>query len=93
MGYGRANVGAFKNITATGNVSPNPCAVLGILCATTTAGTVTLYDSATTGTGTPITGTITPAAGSYTPINAETSAGLYVVVGGTINATVIYAPY
>ena len=93
MAYGRANVGSYKNLTATANVSPIPCAVLGVLCATTTAGTVQFYDSATTGTGTPITGVLTLAAGSYTPINAETTAGLYAVITGTINITVISSPY
>ena len=93
MAYGRYGVGAYKNITASGNVSPIPTTVIGVLCATTSSGTVTLYDDAATGTGTPITGTITPAAGSFTPINAVTTKGLNVVVGGTINATVIYSPY
>lgn len=83
--------GGYKNITATGNVSPVPATIIGVLCATTTGGTFIVYDSATTGTGTPITGTITPAAGSFTPIYADATAGLYIVVGGTANLTVIYA--
>ena len=83
--------GGYKNITASGNVSPVPCVVVGILCATTTSGTVTLYDDASTGTSTPITGTITPAAGSFTPLYIATTKGLNVVVGATINATIVYA--
>lgn len=85
------NAGGYKNLSATGNISGKPCTMLGVLCATTTAGTLIFYDSATTTTTTPITGTITPAAGSFTPIPASTGNGLYVVVGGTINATVIFA--
>ena len=92
MAIGMFTTGQYKNFTASGNVSKYPCAVLGVICATTSSGTVTLYDDAATGTGTAITGTITPAAGSYTPINAETTKGLNIVVGGTINATVIYSP-
>jgi hypothetical protein len=83
--------GAYKNITATGNVSAVPATIIGVLCATTTAGTFQVYDSSTTTTTTPITGVVTPAAGSFTPIYAAATAGLYIVVGGTINATVIYA--
>jgi hypothetical protein len=84
--------GNYANFTATGNVAAGPVNIIGILCATTSSGTVTLYDSATTGTSVPITGTITPAAGSYTPIPASTGSGLYIVVGGTINATVFFGP-
>jgi hypothetical protein len=84
-------VGGYRNITATGNLSPVPGAILGVLCSTTTAGTIQFYDSATNTTTTPITGVITPAAGSFTPIKAFAANGVYAVITGTLNATVVIA--
>lgn len=92
MAIGGFSAGGYKNMTASANVSASPCVILGILCATTSSGTVTLYDDVATGTSTPITGTITPAAGSFTPLNIETTKGLYVAIGATINITVVWAP-
>lgn len=91
MSITNLQAGGYKRLTATANVSPLPAACLGILCASTTAGTFQLYDSATTTTATPITGVVTPAAGSYTPINASAGAGLYLVITGTLDCTVIFA--
>ena len=85
------NVGGYKNLTATANCSPNPCNLLGVFCATTTGGTVNIYDDASTGTGTPVTGTITLTAGTFYPVPASLSKGLYVVITNTANITVIYA--
>ena len=85
------NTGGYKNITATGNVSPINRDLLGIFVSTTTAGTFTVYDSATTTTTVPVTGTVTPSAGTWYAIPASVSNGIYVVVTGTLNATVIYA--
>jgi hypothetical protein len=91
MAIGGFTVGSYKNLTATANVCPNPCSVLGIVVCTTSSGTFTLYDSASTGTGTPITGTFTPSANTFIPIGVECTAGLYVVITNTINITVVYA--
>lgn len=82
--------GGYKNITATGNVSPVTTDLLGIFVSTSTAGTFAVYDSATTTTSAPITGTVTAVGGTFYQIPASASAGLYVVVGGTLNATVIF---
>lgn len=84
-------VGGYKNITATGNVAPIGTKLLGIFVSTTTAGTFAVYDSATTTTTAPITGTVTPTAGTFYTIPAAASSGVYVVVGGTLNATVFFA--
>ena len=84
------NTGGYKLITATGNVSPVPTDMLGIFVSTTSSGTFVVYDSATTTTTTPITGTVTPTAGTWYSIPASASAGLYIVVTGTLNATVIF---
>ena len=83
--------GSYKNMTATANVSALPATLVGVLCSTTTSGTIQFYDSASTGTSTPITGVITPAAGSFTPIYAATNAGIYAVIANTLNCTVIFA--
>ena len=91
MAVGGFGVGSYKNLTGTANVCPNPCAVLGVIVCTTSTGTFTLYDSAGTGTGTPITGTFTPSANTFIPLNVETTAGLYCVITNTINITIVYA--
>ena len=83
--------GGYTNLTATANVSPVPKTLIGFLVNSTTAGTITFYDSATTTTATPITGTITPAAGTFIPVYAATVNGIYAVIGGTLNVTVIAA--
>ena len=95
--------GAPKRITASGVVAggalmtnlANPLgdgalegAVLGVLTATTTSGTLTLYDGQSAS-GTQVTGVITPAAGSYTPLNFTFRNGLFCTVGGTIDCTFI----
>lgn len=83
--------GSYKRITATGNIKPIGGILLGLLVASTSSGTITLYDSATTTTGTPITGTLTPAAGTFIPIPLQFINGLYAVVSGTLDVTLIYA--
>lgn len=85
------NAGSYKRITATGNVKPIGGTLLGILVASTSSGTIVLYDSATTTTTIPITGTLTPSAGVFIPIPLQFINGLYAVVSGTLDATLIYA--
>ena len=87
-----ADVGGYKRMTVTANVSPIPASLFGVLCASTTAGTIQFYDDPATGTSTPITGVITPAAGAYVFIKASASKGIYAVIGGTLDCTVIWAP-
>lgn len=83
--------GGYTNLSATANVSPVPKALIGFLVSTTTAGTIQFYDSATTTTTTPITGVITPTAGSFIAVKAYAAAGIYAVITGTLNVTVICA--
>lgn len=82
--------GNYKHLTATANVKATPGALMGVLSSATTAGTIQFYDSATTTTTIPITGVITPAAGSFTPIPLNFTTGLYAVITGTLDATIIY---
>lgn len=87
-----SQTGGYKQITATGNVSAYPCKLVGIfVSAATSTPTITVYDSATTTTTAPVVTVFTPTAGTWYTIPAATSAGLYVVIGGTVSATVIYA--
>jgi hypothetical protein len=84
-------VGGYKQITATGNVSPIGCKLLGILVSSSTVGTVTIYDSATTTTTTKVVDTVTLTAGTWLPMPIGFASGVYIVVGGTLSATVVYA--
>ena len=87
-----SQTGGYKQISATGNVSAYPCKVVGIfVSAASGTPTITVYDSATTTTTAKVVDTFTPVAATWYPIPASTSAGLYVVIGGTVSATVIYA--
>ena len=83
--------GGYKKITATGNVSAIPCKLVGIFVSTATAGTIQVYDSATNTTTAPITGAVAAVGGTWLTIPVGTSAGLYVVITGTVDATVVFA--
>lgn len=84
-------VGGYKQITATGNVSPIGCKLLGIFVSASTVGTVTIYDSATTTTTTKVIDTVSLTAGTWLPMPIGFASGVYIVVGGTLSATVVYA--
>lgn len=91
MSITNLQVGGYKHLTSSANVSKTPCNLLGFFCASTSTGTIQFYDDPGTGTSTAITGVITPAAGSWTPVPASTSAGLYAVIANTLDCTVIFA--
>ena len=85
-------VGGYKQITATGNVSPIGCKLLGIFVSASTVGTVTIYDSATTTTTTKVVDTtVALTGGTWVPMPIAFASGIYIVVGGTLSATVVYA--
>jgi hypothetical protein len=84
-------VGGYKRISATGNVSPIATKLLGVFVTSSSSGTFTIYDSATTTTSAQITGTVSATAGTWYTIPAAAVNGLYIVVSGTLDATVIYA--
>ena len=90
MAIGNFDVGVYKNMTASANVKSSQGAMLGFYVNSTTAGTIQFYDDSATGTTTPICGVITPAIGFHRfPVTFAN--GLYAVVGGTLNVTVVYA--
>lgn len=80
--------GYWKNITASGVVFGGPCILIGWYVNNTTAGTLILFDNATTNTG-PTGGLITPAIG-FQWYPAVLQNGLFVTVGGAIDATFFY---
>lgn len=85
-------VGGYKQISATGNVSPIGCKLLGIFVSSSTVGTVTIYDSATTTTTTKVVDTtVALTGGTWVPMPIAFASGIYIVVGGTLSATVVYA--
>ena len=84
-----AEVGGYKNITATGAVSTGACQLIGFYVNSTNAGTLVLTDGGSGGTA--MSGTITPAIGFHRfPANVGTS--LYATIAGTaLNVTFFYA--
>ena len=87
-----SQVGGYKQISATGNVSAYPTKLVGFfVSAASGTPTITVYDSATTTTTAKIVDTFTPVAATWYAMPMSTSAGLYVVIGGTVSATVVFA--
>jgi hypothetical protein len=84
----------YTNITATANIKPMAGKLKGIFVSSASSTpTITVYDSFATATTKVILGTFTPAAAtSYVlPLDgAYAKDGIYVVIGGTVTATVIY---
>ncbi len=74
--------------SASGNVKPIACQLLGFFCNSTSSGTIILYDDASTGTTNAISGTITPSAGTFYRFPASLTAGLGVVIANTLNVTI-----
>ena len=90
-GFG-SQTGGYKQITATGNISAYPAKLMGMfVSAASGTPTITIYDSATTTTTAKVVDTFTPVAGTWYTIPVAFASGIYVVVGGTVSATVIYA--
>jgi hypothetical protein len=83
-----AEVGGYKNITATGAVSTGPCQLIGFYVNSTTVGTLVLRNGGAS--GEVMSGTITPTIGFHRfPANVGVS--LYATVGGTLDVTFFFA--
>jgi hypothetical protein len=78
-----------KVISSTTTVNNNFGALCGIFVATTTSGTITVYDGTSTA-GTIIIPTFTPAAATFYPLPANYGTGLHIVIANTISCTVFY---
>jgi len=84
--------GGYKQISASGNVSPIPCNLVGIFVSNAASTpTITLYDDAGTGTGTTVATVFIPVNATWYSIPASLSKGLNVVISGTVSCTVVYA--
>lgn len=84
----------YTVISASANIKPMAGKLKGIfVSAASNTPTITVYDSSAATTTAPILSTFTPAAAtSYVlPLDgAYAKNGLYVVIGGTVAATIIY---
>ena len=84
-----AEVGAYKNMTATGDVTTGPCQLLGFYVNSTSSGTVVLKDGGSGGTA--LGGTITPAIGFHRyPATVGTSLHA-TIAGSALDVTFFFA--
>ena len=83
----------YAYVTAPGNIKNAPGKIKGIfVSAASSTPTIAVYDSQNTGTGATVLATFTPtAATNYNFLDGINVAnGIYVVIGGTVGATVNY---
>jgi hypothetical protein len=79
-----------KNISASTLIRTGRGRLLGIFVASTTSGTIKVWDN-TSAAGTVIVNTFTPQAATFYPIPAELITGCYVTLANTIDCTVFFA--
>ena len=84
-----AEVGGYKNITATGAVTPGPCQLIGFYVNNTSSGTLVRRDGGAS--GTVMSGTITPTIGFHPyPSNVGTSLHA-TIAGAALDVTFFFA--
>lgn len=81
----------FKNITASNLIYTGQGVVVGVVVNSNTSGTLKIYNGVDTG-GVVMFNTITIGTGErFIPLfGAEFGQGLYIVVGGTTDVTILY---
>lgn len=79
------------NLTASAAIQNNPGGrrLGGIFCASSTAGTVKIWDN-TAASGTVVVNTFSVTAGTWYNLPAQTSTGLFITIGGTADITVFW---
>lgn len=77
---------SYKNFTATTTIAQPGLKMLGIFCASSSAGTIKVQDGANT-----VVNTFTAVAGTFYPMPAEMQTSLVLTVTGTLDATVFYS--
>lgn len=83
--------GCYENITSDTLIYTGACQLLGIFCASSSAGTVKVWDQ--TSAAAPIlVNTFTAVGGVFYPIPASCVNGIYVDITGTLDITVFYTP-
>ncbi len=90
MSFGAVVSGVPKVVTSTGAVKGVAGTLIGYLVCSTSSGTIVAYDGADAN-GTMMHNTLTPAAGTFVPCNMGFATGLWLVIGGTISVSVVYA--
>lgn len=75
-------VGAYKNLSASGLVYTGSGKLKGLFCASTTSGTVKIWDN-TAGSGTVIVNTFNLTAGTWYELPFTFHTGCYVTIAGT----------
>jgi hypothetical protein len=73
--------------SASGSILTTGGNILGFICASSSSGTLALYDNASAGSGNNILTTMNLVAGTYYPFPAKFGAGLYATFGGTASVT------
>ena len=86
-----SQTGAPVNKSASGVVATGQCNLLGVFCASSSSGTLKLWDNASAGSGTVVVNTFSLTAGTFYPIPASTADGLYATIGGTADVTFFIA--
>jgi hypothetical protein len=89
-GTGNLPIVSPIQVAATGNYTGTAAVrgggILGIFVASSTSGTIAVYDSATTTTTVPIVPVFAATGGTWYPLPFGYTQGVYIVVGGTLTA-------
>jgi hypothetical protein len=81
--------GSYKNLSASGLVKDGPGALLGIFVASSSSGTVKVWDNSA-GSGTVLVNATSVAAATFYPMPGRFNTGCYVTIGGTADITVFW---
>jgi len=81
----------YTNLSASALVKTGTGGLLGIFVASTSGGTIKLWDN-TSAAGTVIVNTFSPLAGTFYPLPAQFTTGLYITIGGTADVTLFWTP-
>jgi len=81
---------SYKNISSSALVTGTPGNLLGVFCASSSSGTLKLWDQ--TSAGAPIlVNTFSLIAGTWYPIPIRFNTALYATIGGTADITIAYS--
>lgn len=83
------NTGAYTNLSASGLVKTGAGQLLGIFVASTSSGTIKVWDNTSAAT-TILVNTFTPTAPGFYSIPANFTTGLYITLANTIDCTIFY---
>ena len=81
----------YTNLSSSALVRTGKAQIGGILCASSSSGTVKVWDNTSAAT-TVVVNTMSLTAGQFYPIPASVGTGIYVTIGGTADITVFWNP-